>query len=66
VHASFGDVQVTGPFAGLERPTWIETLELDNLLGQALVTMQSGRRTARKAAARTRARTTRTATTASG
>ena len=34
----------------------IETLELDNLLAQAVVTMDSARKTAPRAAARTRAR----------
>jgi len=40
VHASFGDVQVTDRSL-VWNTDLIETLELDNLLGQALVTMQS-------------------------
>jgi succinate dehydrogenase/fumarate reductase flavoprotein subunit len=43
----------------------IETLELDNLIAQASVTMH-GATTARKAAAPTRTRTSRTATTRTG
>jgi succinate dehydrogenase/fumarate reductase flavoprotein subunit len=43
----------------------IETLELDNLLGQAMATITRPP-TARKAAARMRARTSRTATTRTG
>ena len=44
----------------------IETLEFDNLIAQAVVTMDVGARTARKAAARTRARISPTATTRTG
>ena len=43
----------------------VETLEFDNLIAQAAVTV-TGPRTARKAAAPMRARTTRTATTSIG
>ena len=42
VHASFADVQVTDRIL-VWNTDLIETLELDNLLGQALVTMQLGR-----------------------
>jgi succinate dehydrogenase / fumarate reductase, flavoprotein subunit len=44
----------------------VETLELDNLLGQALVDRSPPPRTARKAAARMHAKTSPTATMRSG
>ena len=44
----------------------VETLELENLLGQALATIVSRREPHRRAAARMRARTSRTATTRTG
>ena len=64
-HASFADVKVAD--RGLIWNTdLVETIELDNLLGQAMATIVSPPRTARKAAARTRARTSRIATTRTG
>ena len=64
VHAGMADIQVSDRSL-IWNSDLIETLELDNLMAQAVVTMD-WHATAPKAAARTRARISRYATTRTG